>query len=154
MRGEAPAELDVLAAEGEAGVEDAPVEQERPLAGASPAPECRVVEHLSRPEPTVGEELLSHLRHVAHQREVPDRRVEVRVAQHRDVRVREPAVRLEMPYASLQELGAAVNPPMSKSAVNHRLKLLHQAYEERGGPVELEPVSGHSVSAAQAEASS
>ncbi|MNL72929.1 putative sporulation transcription regulator WhiA [compost metagenome] len=43
-------------------------------------------------------------------------------------------VRLEMPYASLQELGSATNPPMSKSAVNHRLRLLHQAYDERGGP--------------------
>jgi len=42
--------------------------------------------------------------------------------------------RLEMPYASLQELGEAISPPMSKSAVNHRLKLLHQAYEEKGGP--------------------
>ncbi len=44
------------------------------------------------------------------------------------------AVRLEMPYASLQELGQALEPPMSKSAVNHRLKLLHQAYGEKGGP--------------------
>lgn len=42
--------------------------------------------------------------------------------------------RLEMPYASLQELGASLDPPLSKSAVNHRLRLLHQTYEERGGP--------------------
>jgi DNA-binding protein WhiA len=43
-------------------------------------------------------------------------------------------VRLDMPYASLQELGQALDPPLSKSAVNHRLKLLHQAYGEKGGP--------------------
>ena len=43
-------------------------------------------------------------------------------------------VRVELPYASLQELGQALEPPMSKSAVNHRLKLLHQAYGEKGGP--------------------
>lgn len=43
-------------------------------------------------------------------------------------------VRLDMPYASLQELGQAIDPPMSKSAVNHRLRLLHQAYQEKGGP--------------------
>ena len=42
--------------------------------------------------------------------------------------------RLEQPYASLQELGASLDPPMSKSAVNHRLKLLHEAYAEQGGP--------------------
>lgn len=42
--------------------------------------------------------------------------------------------RLELPYASLQEIGASLEPPMSKSAVNHRLKLLHQAYGEKGGP--------------------
>jgi hypothetical protein len=46
-------------------------------------------------------------------------------------------VRLEMPYASLQELGQALNPPMSKSAVNHRLRLLHQLYEQQGGPAEF-----------------
>lgn len=51
-------------------------------------------------------------------------------------------VRLEMPYASLQELGQSLEPPMSKSAVNHRLRLLHQLYEEQGGPVELEPSAG------------
>lgn len=45
-------------------------------------------------------------------------------------------MRLEMPYGSLQELGQALSPPMSKSAVNHRLRLLHQVYEERGGPHE------------------
>lgn len=43
-------------------------------------------------------------------------------------------VRLEHPYASLQELGATLEPPMSKSAVNHRLRLLHETYEARGGP--------------------
>lgn len=42
--------------------------------------------------------------------------------------------RLEHPYASLQELGATLEPPMSKSAVNHRLRLLHETYESRGGP--------------------
>ena len=46
-------------------------------------------------------------------------------------------VRLEMPYASLQELGGALDPVMSKSAVNHRLRLLHQLFEERGGPADL-----------------
>lgn len=45
-------------------------------------------------------------------------------------------VRLEMPYASLQELGQSIDPPMSKSAVNHRLRLLQKVYEERGGPRE------------------
>jgi hypothetical protein len=39
--------------------------------------------------------------------------------------------RLEMPYASLIELGTSLDPPLSKSAVNHRLRLLHQTYEER-----------------------
>lgn len=43
-------------------------------------------------------------------------------------------VRMEMPFASLLELGAALEPPMSKSAVNHRLKLLHEAYVGAGGP--------------------
>jgi hypothetical protein len=42
--------------------------------------------------------------------------------------------RLELPFASLLELGATLEPPMSKSAVNHRLKLLHEAYSEAGGP--------------------
>lgn len=42
--------------------------------------------------------------------------------------------RVDQPYASLQELGEGLEPPMSKSAVNHRLKLLHQAYGEKGGP--------------------
>ncbi|MDB5096366.1 MAG: DNA-binding protein WhiA [Cyanobacteria bacterium RYN_339] len=39
--------------------------------------------------------------------------------------------RVEMPYASLSELGSSLEPPLSKSAVNHRLRLLHQTYEER-----------------------
>ncbi|HEY9724575.1 MAG TPA: DNA-binding protein WhiA [Oscillatoriaceae cyanobacterium] len=45
-------------------------------------------------------------------------------------------VRVEMPYASLQELGSALEPPLTKSAVNHRLRLLHEAYETHGGPRE------------------
>ncbi len=39
--------------------------------------------------------------------------------------------RLELPYASLTELGRQVSPPLSKSAVNHRLRLLHQHFESR-----------------------
>lgn len=42
--------------------------------------------------------------------------------------------RLEAPYASLSELGERVEGGLSKSAVNHRLKLLIQAYETHGGP--------------------
>ncbi|MEB3328917.1 MAG: DNA-binding protein WhiA [Candidatus Sericytochromatia bacterium] len=57
--------------------------------------------------------------------------------------------RLELPFASLLELGATLEPPMSKSAVNHRLKLLHEAYVAAGGPplgspgtAPLEPSAG------------
>jgi DNA-binding protein WhiA len=42
--------------------------------------------------------------------------------------------RLASPYASLQELGEGLVPPLSKSAVNHRLRLIHQDYETHGGP--------------------
>lgn len=42
--------------------------------------------------------------------------------------------RLEAPYASLAELGERIPGGMSKSAVNHRLKLLTQAYDGHGGP--------------------
>lgn len=45
-------------------------------------------------------------------------------------------VRLEMPFASLLEMGAALDPPMSKSAVNHRLKLLHEAFLAQGGSID------------------
>lgn len=38
--------------------------------------------------------------------------------------------RLDAPYASLNELGEALSPPLSKSAVNHRLKRLHELYLE------------------------
>jgi DNA-binding protein WhiA len=44
--------------------------------------------------------------------------------------------RLEMPYASLVELGASLDPPLGKSAVNHRLRLLHQTYQDRRGPID------------------
>jgi DNA-binding protein WhiA len=36
--------------------------------------------------------------------------------------------RLDAPYASLVELGESLTPPLSKSAVNHRLKRLHELY--------------------------
>lgn len=36
--------------------------------------------------------------------------------------------RLDAPYASLTELGEALAPPLSKSAVNHRLKRLHEVF--------------------------
>ncbi|MEB3196272.1 MAG: DNA-binding protein WhiA [Candidatus Sericytochromatia bacterium] len=42
--------------------------------------------------------------------------------------------RLDAPYASLIELGDRFTPPLSKSAVNHRLKQLHKLYQTAGGP--------------------
>lgn len=42
--------------------------------------------------------------------------------------------RVEMPYASLVELGQSLEPPLGKSAVNHRLRLLHQTYESLKRP--------------------
>ena len=39
-------------------------------------------------------------------------------------------LRLENPDANLKELGDLVNPPISKSGVNHRLKKIIQFAEE------------------------
>ena len=37
-----------------------------------------------------------------------------------------PAIRLERPEATLKELGEALEPPVGKSGVNHRLRKLGQ----------------------------
>lgn len=43
-------------------------------------------------------------------------------------------LRLELPHVSLQALGEASDPPLTKSAVNHRLKQIMEAYHHGGGP--------------------
>lgn len=43
-------------------------------------------------------------------------------------------LRLELPHVSLQALGEACEPPLTKSAINHRLKQILEAYQQLGGP--------------------
>ncbi|HHT28379.1 MAG TPA: hypothetical protein GXZ82_14235, partial [Firmicutes bacterium] len=46
--------------------------------------------------------------------------------------------RIEMPYASLTELGAGLTPPISKSAVNYRLRKLQARATELGFDADAE----------------
>jgi DNA-binding protein WhiA len=43
------------------------------------------------------------------------------------------ALRLEHPYLSLPELAAKARPPLTKSALNHRLRRLEALAAETGG---------------------
>jgi len=47
------------------------------------------------------------------------------------------AVRIEYPEASLKELGELLEPPISKSGVNHRLKRLIEMAEKCGKAIEI-----------------
>jgi DNA-binding protein WhiA len=66
--------------------------------------------------------------------------------QHLPYRLRAIArARLDMPYASLTELGASLTPPISKSAVNYRLRKLQAMADESGfdpSTVTIEEPSG------------
>ena len=79
---ETPAQLDILAAETEGRIEDAVLDQQRPLAGGAATPELAKAEALVRPHAAVREELAAMAGYMTHQRQAGDRGVEIGEAQN------------------------------------------------------------------------